>query len=456
MSIQPCIRTTLLFSGLFLGLLSGCANYPTAEFTADIIPAERLAERFRLDRDWWKSYADPDLDRIMTLAFTRNIDFARTAVSVNRALYRANLLGEELVPAFSADSTSSATRQLDSGSVQRSFQSQAGLSYELDLWMKLRNAASAQEWEYRATVEDLDSARLALINAVTDAYFTWRYLAQSIAVTEISTVRYERLLELTQLRYELGTAARVEPLQAEQSLLSTRNNLVSLRTEKAVAEQTLRDLLNLRPDEALSIGIDDLLAATTVPVDFNVPVAALAARPDIHAAESRLQSAFKTLQSNSASWYPTVSIGSTLGATSEQAVTSFTTPFLTGLVKVTFPFLQWNTLRWNIKISEADFETAKLTFIESVTTALNEVASAYVSSGNARETLRNTLAKHEKDVQITAYYRMRYDLGAAELKDYLDAQNTEDTSLLAALNAKYTLIRYENLVYKALGGRYLR
>lgn len=456
MSIQPCIRTTLLFSGLFLGLLSGCANYPTAEFTADIIPAERLAERFRLDRDWWKSYADPDLDRIMTLAFTRNIDFARTAVSVNRALYRANLLGEELVPAFSADSTSSTTRQLDSGSVQRSFQSQAGLSYELDLWMKLRNAASAQEWEYRATVEDLDSARLALINAVTDAYFTWRYLAQSIAVTEISTVRYERLLELTQLRYELGTAARVEPLQAEQSLLSTRNNLVSLRTEKAVAEQTLRDLLNLRPDEALSIGIDDLLAATTVPVDFNVPVAALAARPDIHAAESRLQSAFKTLQSNSASWYPTVSIGSTLGATSEQAVTSFTTPFLTGLVKVTFPFLQWNTLRWNIKISEADFETAKLTFIESVTTALNEVASAYVSSGNARETLRNTLAKHEKDVQITAYYRMRYDLGAAELKDYLDAQNTEDTSLLAALNAKYTLIRYENLVYKALGGRYLR
>lgn len=453
--IQPCIRTTLLLSGLFLGLLPGCANYPTAELTADIIPAERLAQRFTLDREWWKSYEDPDLNRLMTLAFERNINLARTAVTVNRALYRANLLGEELVPMFSADSTSSATRQLDNGSVQRSFQSQTGLSYELDLWMKLRNAASAQEWEYKATVEDLDSARLALINAVADTYFEWRYLAQSIAVTEISTLRYERLLELTQLRYELGNAARVEPLQAEQSLLSTRNNLVSLRTQKTVAEQILRDLLNLRPDEALSVGTGDLLTATTVPVDFNVPVAALAARPDIHAAESRLQSAFKTVQSNAASWYPTVSIGSTLGATSDQAVTSLTTPFLTGLVKVTFPFLQWNTLRWNIKISEADFETARLTFIESVTTALNEVASAYASSRNAQETLFNTLAKHGKDVQITAYYRMRYDLGAAELKDYLDAQNTEDASLLATLNAKYMLIRYENLVYKALGGRYL-
>lgn len=434
--------------------LTGCASYPTADLTTAIMPAEQIAERFTLNSEWWKVYDDANLDRLMVTAFERNINFARSAVTVNRALYRAKLLGADLVPSFSADSTSSASRNLDNGNIQRSFQSQLGINYELDLWLRLRNAASAQEWEYKATLEDRASARLALINAVTDTYFELRYLMQAVKVTQDSMARYEQLLGITRLRYTLGKVALVEPLQAEQSLLSAKNNLVSLQTQQAVAEQTLHDLLNLTPEEALAVGEGNLLDAKTAPININVPVAALAARPDIHAAESRLQSAFKTLQSSEASWYPTVTVGSTLGATSDQAVTSFSTPFFSGLVKVTFPFLQWNSLRWNIKISEADFETARLTFIETVTAALNEVNAAYAASQNARLTLTNTLDKHDRDAQISAYYKNRYDLGAAELKDYLDALNTEDASLLAALNAKYMLIRYENLVYKAMGGRY--
>ena len=63
--------------------------------------------------------------------------------------------------------------------------------------------------------------------------------------------------------------------------------------------------------------------------------------------------------------------------------------------------------------------------------------------------------KHQKDVR-TEYYQTRYDLGAAELKDYLDALNTADNSMLSALEAKYRVIRYENQIYKAMGGRYER
>ena len=90
-----------------------------------------------------------------------------------------------------------------------------------------------------------------------------------------------------------------------------------------------------------------------------------------------------------------------------------------------------------------------------MTTALNEVSAAYASVLNAREQLDSILAKHEKDLQISEYYRNRYDVGSAEFKDYLEALNTEDSSLISALNAKYALIRYENLVYKAMGGRYM-
>ncbi len=445
-------------AGALLGMilvLGGCGLYETAELKEDIIPAETIAERFSLNREWWKLYEDAKLDALVDMALERNIDLARSALTINKALYEANILGAELVPTFSADTSGQSTRDLDSGGSQRSFQSQFAISYELDLWQKLRNAASAQEWEYAATIEDRKATRLTLVSTVADTYFELRYLNEAIKATEASIVRYQQLFSLTQAQYLLGKVARVEPLQAEQSLLSARSNLASLQTEKSVAEQTLRDLLNMRPGEEPEIAAQGLLAAKNVEINLEVPIAALAERPDISAAEARLQSAFKSLQAANASWYPTVTVGAAVGASSERMSSYFDVPFLMGTVQVAFPFLDWNTLRWNIKISEADFETAKLNFIESVTTALNEVSAAYSSVLNARQFLESSLAKYEKDVQISEYYRNRYDVGAAEFKDYLEALNTEDDSLISTLNAKYSLLRYENLVYRAMGGRYM-
>lgn len=436
-------------------LLSGCGLYATAELKEDIIPADQIAERFSLNREWWKLYDDSDLNALVDMALERNINLAQSALTINKALYQANILGAELVPTFSANTSAQSTRDLNSGSSQRSFQSQLEINYELDLWQKLRNAASAQEWEYAATIEDRNAIRLALVSNVADTYFELRYLNEAIEATKASISRYEQLLSLTQEKYILGKVARVEPLQAEQSLLAARGNLASLQTQKSVAEQTLRDFLNLRPGEEPAIAAQGLLLAKNMEINLDVPIAALAERPDISAAEARLQSAFKSLQSEKASWYPTVSVGAAVGASSAHASNYFDVPFLMGTVRITFPFLQWNTLRWNIKISEAEFETAKLNFIETVTTALNEVSAAYSAVLNAQKLLDSLLAKYEKDVQISTYYRNRYDVGVAEFKDYLEALNTEDSSLISALNAKYSLIRYENLVYKAMGGRYM-
>ena len=444
----------LLFTIGLLFLLGGCANYPTASFTADLTPAEDVAFRYGLNPAWWGIYADPDLDRLVATALERNADYARSAIAINRALYRARLLSADLVPSFSADASAGSTRALDNGNSSRSYASEFGVSYEVDLWQKLRNAADAQEWEYRATVLDRESARLALVNNVVDAYFDLRYLDQAIRVTEDSVERYGRLLELTRVRYELGKADSVEPLQAEQSLLAARTSLADLQTQRKQTEQTLRDLLDLRPAAALATGSGDLMTAKTAEVNLEVPVAALAARPDIQASDARLQSAFNTRESDRASWSPSITVGSTLRASSGRASNLFDVPFLAGTVKINFPFLQWNTIRWNIKISEADFEEARLDFTESVTTALNEVDTAYYAYKNSRRILEHTIAKHERDVRIGDYYQTRYMLGAAELKDYLDALNTADSSMLSALEAKYTTIRYENQIYKAMGGRY--
>ena len=110
---------------------------------------------------------------------------------------------------------------------------------------------------------------------MADTYFELKYLDESIKVMDASVKRYQELLRLIEAKYEFGKVASVEPLQAQQSLLSARNSLLDLQDRQNVARQTLRDLLNIRPGENPAIGNADLMSYPTVGVDLDVPVAAL-------------------------------------------------------------------------------------------------------------------------------------------------------------------------------------
>lgn len=432
-----------------------CTASPNLEIRNDLMTQEEIAQTWSLDEKWWIFYKDADLDALIKKTLDRNIDLAKSAIAVNRALYNARLIGADLLPGFSAEVSTGPERNLKTGDVGHSYQSRFGITYELDLWKKLHNAASAQEWEYLATQEDLASTRLALLNSVIDCYFDLRYMNEAIRLTQGNIERYQYLLSLTKTRHDLGKVTAVEPLQAEQSLLSARNSLYNLENQRKSSEQTLRDLLDSRPSEVFHIRNTDLLKTPEATLDMDIPVAALAARPDIRAAEDRLQKAFKTVQSNRVSWYPSISLGSTLHTNANEVDRFFDIPFLGGSVQISFPFLQWKTIHWQIKISEADFDIARFSFTSAVTTALNELDAALFHLYKSRQTLINMLEKHKKDVEICEYYQNRYDLGAGELKDYLEAQNTADSSLLSALEAKYTSIKAENLIFRAMGGKYM-
>ena len=449
-------RLTAIAPLFCLALLSGCAaTIPAEALQTDLISAEEVAKQYDLDTRWWLRYRDQDLNDTIELALELNVDLAKAAIAVNKALYQARLIGSDLLPIFSADGSASGSKDLSGGTGTRhNYASELSVGYEIDLWRRLRLATSAEEWTYRATIEDMESTRLALINTVVATWFELRYLEDALAVTRETVQRYARMVELLRVKYELGKVDSVEPLQAEQSLLSAQNRLLDLQTRQSSAIQNMRDLLNLHPDQRVPTCQTPIMSIPSVPVDLNVPVAALSARPDIRAAEARLHSAFDALEAEKASWFPTISIGSSLGLSATSGSAFFDAPTLGGLVNITFPFLDWNRLHWNIRISESDFKTAALDFTTSVTTALNEVNAAYTSWTNTGHSLENLVLQHEKDLAIVRYYQARYDLGAAELKDYLDALNTADNSALSLLETRYQWLSLENAIYKAMGGRY--
>ena len=445
MRLIPCTLLCLI--------LAGCATQTTTIPDMGVIPQQTIVAGYKIDSEWWKTYHDENLNKLVAIALENNIDLKKSAITVNKALYEANLLGQNLVPEFSGSLGASVSNNMKAGQTSHNYTSELGVSYEIDLWRKLSSAASAQEWEYKATQQDMETTRLALINNVVDSYFHLVYLNQAIHVTEENIGFYTQLLQIINNKFTSGKVDALEPLTAEKSLLASKNSLMTLENNRKTVEQTLRNLLNLRPGDKLDIKTADILMTPATNVDLNVPISALGLRPDVKAAEYRIQSAFLDWESVKASVYPSVTIGSTLSTASNKSSSMFNVPFLGGTVNINLPFLQWNKIKWNIKISEADFENAKLNLTSSVNTALNEVDTYYYSYEKSVSLLDNLSRRYDNDAKISVYNRMRYEAGATELKDWLDAKTSENSSMLSLLEGKYNTITYENAIYKSLGAK---
>lgn len=450
---------------LLVASLSACTSvkYIDQGLNEQLHYDENVANQYTADPEWWFVYNDPQLNALMYTAFENNIDLAKSAIAVNRALYQANLIGADLVPTFSAGLSAGVNKQIGdlTGSAlatgtrtSHSYGGNVGLNYEIDLWRRLHDSASAQEWEYKATVEDKEAARLALINGVIDAYYHLAYLNDALVVGQQNIDRMKKMNDITATKYKFGAVSGLEVSQSKQSLLMAQNNLLDLQNQKKAAEQTLRNLLNLKPSDELMFVYPHLNEVALPKVDLNVPFAVLANRPDLKAVEYRLKSAFKKTKAVEKSWYPSITLGGSLNASSNEVNSMFDFPLAGGTISINLPFLQWNKVKWNVKISQAAYEAQKLTFEQTLTTALNEVDTYYEAFNTAKQTLANVEKKYQEDLKIANFYKVRYENGASELSDWLNALNTESSSRLNLLNSRYQVIKLANMVYKSMAGRY--
>lgn len=457
MKTKPFFQTALSLSLAFA--LSACAVHSpdkslTLESTGQVMSAAEAAERYEINGDWWEIYQNSQLNALMAQALANNVDLKQAAISVNKALYQANILGAELVPSFSGSLGANTSKNLKTGTHGNTFSSQLGLSYELDLWRKLSASADAQVWTYQATQQDMANTRLTLINNVADAYFNIAYLNEAVELTKKSVAQYQEINRIADAKYRYGKADAAQPRQASQSLLGAQNTLISLQNSLDTQKQVLRNLLNLKPNETIAADPAQYRLLSVKGVNLDVPITVLANRPDLRAAEYRLQSALQSVNAQKRSWYPSITLGASLSTSSEKAKSAFNIPLLGGSATINLPFLNWNKLKWEDKTAQANFDSARLDFEKALTTALNEVDTNYRAYQNAQAALSNQEQRYALDTKNSRYYQVRYQHGKNELKDWLEALNTEYGTAQNVLNQRYEALKYENMVYKAMAGRY--
>lgn len=450
-------RNTFLSFLLATSILSGCAATTTdvPSLEAELNYTQEVREKFQADLDWWKAYNNDELNYLTSFALKNNPDMLKAAVKIQKQLANLNLSESDLFPTLTGSLGASSKKKLNDGKKStQTFSGELALNYEIDLYGKIADARDAQKFELNATVADAESARLSVVNSVVDLYFNLLYLRDTIDLTQKNIDTYSSLLDIASARFNTGKADKLEITQARQSLIAEQTALLNAQTQYKEMEQSLRDVLNLKPSDGFVLGKASILKQPLLTPHLSVPVSVLANRPDLTAAQYRLKKAFKTVKVSEKGWYPTISLNGAIGSSSDRAKSTFDFPYLLGGVSVNLPFLDWNSVKNNVKIAKADYDIALIDFKDALAQALNEVAYYSFAYGKTEHIYANVEKTVENNRQITAYYRARHQAGKASFKDVLQAVADENAARKNLLAQKYQLIKYENLLFKAMAGRY--
>jgi NodT family efflux transporter outer membrane factor (OMF) lipoprotein len=431
---NPCRAICPLLAAALL--TGGCSLLPRSDYTP---PQVTLPQQWQgrtttgtvvAGREkWWEGFNDPLLDQLIERALTTNNDLAAAAIKVRRAQLTSRLTNTNLTPAVSVEGSSNISRDLKHHADTQTHSVTGSLSYEVDLWGRLAAARDSSRWEAQATEVDRQSTALSLIGTTAVDYWQVAYLNQLIATSEASIAYAEKTLELVEVKYRAGAVSSLDLVQARQTVATQKADLASLARQRAEARNALAILFDQAPENSVPERTE--LPDSPLPsVVAGLPANLLSRRPDVHAAELRLREYLANEDSTRAGYYPALSLTGSLGSSSTSLANVLQNPVAALGAGLTLPFLQWNTMKLNVKISEADYEMAVVNFRQTLYAALSDVENAL--SG-----------------------RTQYEAEGKQLEEALAlAKRSEELRSAEKSLAANRLNRLKNLMtlYQALGG----
>ncbi|MHC1698228.1 MAG: efflux transporter outer membrane subunit [Geobacteraceae bacterium] len=398
-----------------------------------------------------KNFHDPLLDSLIDRALRTNNDLAVAAIKVRRAQLQANLTATNLTPAVDVTAATTYTRDLGNRTGSRNYQTSGTVSYELDLWGRLARLREAGRWEAEATEVDRQNTALSLIGTVAAAYWQVTYLNQRIQLSEAGVAYAGKTLEIVLARQQAGAVSALDAAQARQNLATRRADLTRLLQQRVAARNTLAILFDQPPQK--SVAEKDHFDEVPLPaVAAGIPANVLNQRPDLRAAELRLRKAVAQTDAIRASFYPTFTLTGSIGTTSTSLAEVLRNPIASLGAGLVLPFVQWNTTKLTIKVSETEYEEAVVTFRQTLYQALKDVENALSDNFHLEVEMVQRQEALAASLLAEKLAEARYRAGAVELQTWLDTQ--EERRNAEASLAENSLNRLNNrmVLFLALGG----
>ena len=422
-------------------------------------------ETYFIDETWYKKYNQPYLNELIDLALKTNYDLKQAGLNLEQAYANLGISELDLLPTLSGSAGANTARNIDrSDDWSENYRSGFNVSYELDLFGKIRSSINSQAWSASATYYDLENVRLTLINSVVSGYFEMLYLNESLKWTQENLQNYYKLRDIVKAKYDLGRSEFMDYEQMNSNILNLENRILSLKKQIESNKLFLRKLIGADFKENGGEFYNPILKSILIKefnqnlpslenigflgVDMNVPFTALSNRPDIRTALSTLNSGFYNYKVSKLNFFPSISLGGGISGNGDSTNDAITYSSANGTLSIALPFLDYGRLSKRLKISKLAFEKNRLNYEKTLSNAANEVLNLYKNYQIELENLANLEKTYESTKKIAEIYNAKYNAGNSEFRDFINAKTSEINAFINVLSQRYNVIVSENKIYK--------
>ena len=454
-------------------ILVGCTvgpNYkrPALDVPANFRAAEPLppAQAASLaDLKWFEVFKDDKLQELIRQSLVANYDLRDAVARVEAARASLGITRSNQYPNFGASGSVDINRLSRNGetpipvellpSQNRNFGTATLdlLSFEIDIWGRLRRATEAARANLLSAEENRKAVVTTLVGDVATAYLTLRELDYTLEISKRTLQTREESLVLTKQRQTGGVATRLDLRQAEQLVYTAAETIPAIQQQVEQTENQITLLLGQNPGGVVrGRGLTEQNLPPEVPA--GLPSALLERRPDIRAAEQDLIAANANIGVAKAAYFPTLSLSGLLGGQSTQLSNLFSGPSSAwSLVpQVTQPIFTAGRLKSGVRLAQAQREHALVQYQKTIQTAFTEVSNALIAHQRVRESRekQEALVAALQDRLVLAY--ARYRGGVDTQLNALDADRDLFQSELDLAGIRLQELLAVVQLYKALGG----
>jgi NodT family efflux transporter outer membrane factor (OMF) lipoprotein len=465
--------TARLAAAVWLLALSACSFAPTYKTpdsaaaaavykeSGDWKPAEPADARVR--GAWWHLFQDPVLDRLETQVADANQDLKAAYARLLQARAAVRISRADLFPTLNVGS--SATRSRTSvnspkfppgaAPVGNNFDLEADLSYEIDVWGRVRNAVASARANEQASAADLATLNLAIHAELATDYFTLRSEDTQQQLLDTTVADYVKALQLTQNLYNGGAAALTDVAQARAQLETARTQAADIGLQRAQTEHAIAVLLGQNPSVFRMDVNPYIIPVEPPPIEPGLPSSLLERRPDVAAAERRTAAANAQIGVARAAYFPVFSLGAAAGFDSTSTSNWLSAPsqlWSLGPAAGVLTVFDAGRHRAQTAQAKAAYDEQVADYRATVLVAYQEVEDNLAALRQLqRENLSETAAVSSTATALQqAQYRYK-----AGLVTYLEVSTAENAALQAQIANVTIQLRRMNasvLLVKALGG----
>jgi NodT family efflux transporter outer membrane factor (OMF) lipoprotein len=320
--------TWLVLPAIAVLQICGCTVGPAYRRPTAEVPAtykelgnwkEARPNDLNLGGNWWEMFQDQQLNalELQVNVSNQNLKAAEAQYTQARALVRYNRAA--YFPTLSGGANASRNKISNNrppslttnGRTYNDFQIPFDLSYEVDVWGRIRRTVESYRDQAQASAADLATVNLSMHAQVALFYFQARVLDAEEQLLNSTVTQYEQALELIQNRYAGGIASDLEVQQATTQLETTRAQAIDVGVARAQYEHAVAILIGKPPADFSLAALP--LTTPPPPIPAGLPSELLERRPDIAAAERRMASANAQIGVTKAAYYPTISLGGAEG-----------------------------------------------------------------------------------------------------------------------------------------------